>query len=142
MFQKDGSVNKDVIHRIQAGLLKWRGASGTLSDRKVSSKLKGEFYHTAIRSTMLYGSECWTMNCVHDQKMGVLEMRVLWWMFGHTRLDKIKNECIRDKTRVAPIAEKIREAWLRWFGHTQKSLVGLLLCRMRVFKKKKLSYKG
>ncbi|KAK8925796.1 hypothetical protein KSP39_PZI018370 [Platanthera zijinensis] len=32
---KDGGIDKDVTHRIQADWLKWRGASGILCDRKV-----------------------------------------------------------------------------------------------------------
>ncbi|KAK8926625.1 hypothetical protein KSP39_PZI018669 [Platanthera zijinensis] len=47
-------------------------------------------------------------------------MRMLRWMCGHTRLNKIRNKCIKDKTGVTPIAEKMREDRLRWFGHAQK----------------------
>ena len=41
-------------------------------------------------------------------------------MCGHTRLDKIRNECIRQKVHVAPIGDKIREGRLRWFGHVHR----------------------
>nr|XP_016510416.1 PREDICTED: uncharacterized protein LOC107827740 [Nicotiana tabacum] len=47
-------------------------------------------------------------------------MRILRWMCGYTRLDKIRNEVIRDKVGVAPVEAKIREARLRWFRHVKK----------------------
>jgi hypothetical protein len=40
MLQKDGDIDKDVSHRIKAGLLKWRQASGVLCDPRVPLKLK------------------------------------------------------------------------------------------------------
>ena len=45
--------------------------------------------------------------------MGVAEMRMLRWMCGHTRKDKIRNEDIRGKVGVAEIVGKMRENRLR-----------------------------
>ena len=59
MLQKDGDIDEDVKHRILAGWLKWRQASGVLCDRRVPEKLKDKFYRTAICPAMLYGAECW-----------------------------------------------------------------------------------
>ena len=59
MLQKDGDIDEDVGHRIKAGWLKWRQATGVLCDSKVAQKLKGKFYRTAIRPAVLYGAECW-----------------------------------------------------------------------------------
>ena len=120
IIQEDGGIDKDVTHRIQVGWNKWRNASSILCDRKVPLKLKGKFYKTAIRPAMLYGSECWGTNYAHEQKMRVAEMRMLRWMSGHTRLDKIRNEYIRNKVGVAPIDEKMRETRLRWYGHVRR----------------------
>ena len=41
-------------------------------------------------------------------------------MCGHTRLDKIHNEYIRNKVDVVPIDEKMRETHLRWYGHIRR----------------------
>jgi hypothetical protein len=57
MLQKNGDIDEDVSHRIKAGWLKWRQASGVLCDPRVPLKLKDKFYRTAIRPVMLYGVE-------------------------------------------------------------------------------------
>ena len=54
MLQKDGDVDVDVCHRIKAGWMKWRQASGILCDKRVPQKLKGKFYRTEIRPAMMY----------------------------------------------------------------------------------------
>ena len=35
MLQKDGDIDVDVSHRIKAGWIKWRQASGILCDKRV-----------------------------------------------------------------------------------------------------------
>ncbi|KAL7204554.1 hypothetical protein ACSBR2_017596 [Camellia fascicularis] len=47
-------------------------------------------------------------------------MRMLRWMCGKTRQDRIRNECIWEWVGVAPIEDKLRENRLRWFGHIQR----------------------
>jgi hypothetical protein len=58
ILQKDDDIDKDLSHRIKADWLKWHQASGALCDPRVSLKLKGKLYRTAIRPVMLYGSGC------------------------------------------------------------------------------------
>ncbi|XP_019258913.1 PREDICTED: uncharacterized protein LOC109237106 [Nicotiana attenuata] len=108
IIQGDGEIDGDVAHRIGTGWMKWRPASGDLCDKKVPPKLKGKFYKMVVRPTILYGAECWPVKIAHVQKMKVAEMRMLRWMCGHTRLDKIRNEVIRDKVGVASIEDKMR----------------------------------
>jgi hypothetical protein len=103
MLQKDGDIDEDVRHRISAGWLKWCQASGILCDKKVPQNLKGKFYRMAIRPTMLYGAECWPTKRRHVQQLSVSEMRMLRWICGHTRRDRVRNEDIRDRVGVAPI---------------------------------------
>jgi hypothetical protein len=62
MLQKYGDIDEELSHRIKAGWLKWRQASGVLCDTRVSLNLKVKFYRTVIRPAMLYGAECWPTN--------------------------------------------------------------------------------
>ena len=116
LTERDGDINEDVSHRIKAGWMKWRQASGVLCDKRVPQKLKYKFYRTAIRPVLLYGAECWLTKRRHVQQISVIEMRMLRWICGHTRRDRVRNDDIHDRLGVAPIEEKL----VRWFGHVQR----------------------
>ena len=113
IIQKDREINSDVNYKIQAGWLKWRSAIGVLCDCNIPLWLKGKFYQTAIRPTLLYGTECQAIKRYHAQKMSVAERRMLHWMCDNTERDKVRNEDIRTKMSVASIEEKMRENRLR-----------------------------
>jgi len=100
--------------------MKWCQASGILCDKRVPQKLKGKFYRTAIRPAMLYGTECWPTKRRHVQQRSVSEKRMLRWICGHTRMDRVWNDNIRGRLGVAPIEEKLVQHRLRWFGHVQR----------------------
>ena len=44
-------------------------------------------------------------------------------MCGHTRVDRIRNEVIRDIFNVDPIKDKMRETRLKWFSHVKRRSV-------------------
>ena len=97
MISKNRELGDDATHRIKVGWLKWRSASGILCAR-IPAKLKGKFYRTVIRPTMLYGTECWATKKQHISKMSVAEMRMLRWLCGKTvRLGMIELEMSTSK---------------------------------------------
>ena len=51
-------------------------------------------------------------------------------MIRHTRHDRIRNECIKERVRVTPIVEKKVESHLRWFGQVWSRLVEALRRRV------------
>ncbi|KAI5440135.1 hypothetical protein KIW84_025471, partial [Lathyrus oleraceus] len=89
-------------------------------------KMKEIFYQTAVRSVMLYETKSLTVKNQHKNKVSVIEMRMLRWMCGNTRDDKIKNDNIREYVGVTPIIEKTVENRLRWFGHVERRHVDSL----------------
>ena len=74
MLQEDWGIDEDVNHRIKAGWMKWRQASGILCDKRVPQKLKGKFYRMAVRPAMLYGAEYCPTKRRHVQQLGVAKM--------------------------------------------------------------------
>ena len=64
-----------------------------------------------------YGFTSWAVKRQNNHKMSVAEMRVLRWISGNIRKDKIRNEDICLRIVVASSDEKMRENCLRWFGH-------------------------
>jgi hypothetical protein len=68
----------------------------------------------------LYGAECWPTKRRHVQQLSVAEMRMLRWICDNTRRDRVQNDDIRERLRVAPVEEKLVQHRLRWFGHIQR----------------------
>jgi hypothetical protein len=68
----------------------------------------------------LYGSECWATKVSDERRLHVTEMRMLRWMYGVTRMDRIVNEYIRGSLKVALVTEKMRSNRLAWYGHVMR----------------------
>jgi hypothetical protein len=47
-------------------------------------------------------------------------MRILQWICGNTRRDRVQNDDIRKRLGVAPVEEKLVQHRLRWFRHIQR----------------------
>ncbi|VFQ99294.1 unnamed protein product [Cuscuta campestris] len=86
----------------------------------ISPRMKGKFYRSVVRPAMLYGAECWAVKKTHVRRLHAAEMRMLRWICGKTRLDRISNEVIRRQVGMAPVEDKLREARLRWLGHVRR----------------------
>ncbi len=57
-------------------------------------------------------------------------MRMLRWMCGKIRQDKIRNEVIRERVGVASIVEKMVENRFRWFGYVERRSVDFVVRRV------------
>nr|GFB31468.1 retrovirus-related Pol polyprotein LINE-1 [Tanacetum cinerariifolium] len=120
VLHRSGRIVDDVAHRIRAGWMKLRAASGVLCDKRIPLKLKEKFYRAAIRPAMLYGSKCWPITKALAFRMKVAELSMLRWTCGKTMVDMISNEVYKAALDVDSIIDKMREGRLRWFGHVKR----------------------
>ena len=102
-IEATGGCGADVDNRVRSAWYSWRGLSGVICDKKVPVKLKNKLYKTVIRPTLIYGSECWALHRAEQQRMHTTEMKMLRWIQGKTRKDRIRNEKFRSEAMVKPI---------------------------------------
>ena len=120
MVDETAEMEKEVNHRIQCGWNNWRKVSGVICDRRVPIRLKGKVHKTVVRPALTYGLEAAPVKKTEEKKLDVAEMKMLRWMSGVTRKDKIQNKYIRGTVKVIEISKKIQESRLRWFGHLKR----------------------
>ncbi|XP_030753973.1 uncharacterized protein LOC115880819 [Sitophilus oryzae] len=70
---------------------------------------------------MLYGSKVWQLSEKHKKKLMSIEMDFWRRSARISRLDRIRNERIREKMKVeGNIVRDIQEKQLQWYGHVQR----------------------
>ena len=72
--------------------------SGVICDRRVPAAVKGKVYKVAVRPAMLYGLKPMALTKRQEVEMEVAELKLLRFSLGVTRMDNIRNECIRGNT--------------------------------------------
>ena len=54
-----GGMTTEITQIVSAAWRNWKRCSGVLCDRRMSVKLKGKVYKTAVRLALLYGAVTW-----------------------------------------------------------------------------------
>jgi hypothetical protein len=55
------------------------------------------------------GSEAWVLKKREEQRLKAAQMKFLSFLLGITKLDKERNQCIREKTGVQNIVQEIKQ---------------------------------
>ncbi|XP_077061885.1 uncharacterized protein LOC143714541 [Siphateles boraxobius] len=121
ILSSNGDTLPDVRARVSAACSKWRQVTGVLCNRRMPIRLKSKIYEIIVRPVALYGAESWPATAKHGQLLHAMEMHMLRWSLGLTRLDDVMNIDVRKRMEIAPITEKMLEARLHWYGHVTRS---------------------
>lgn len=112
---------EEIRARIGQGRTAIRQLNSVLWSRKITKHVKRRIYKTIIESISTYGSELWVLNETNKQKLRAMEMDCWRRCCGHTRMDRIRNQQIRDEMEVdIDIVETIEVKRLIWYGHVQR----------------------
>ena len=117
----NGGVEADVSHRISEGSKVLGAMKGVMRNRGLGMGTKKVLYERVIVPTVTYGSESWGLKGRERQRLNVFEMRCLRSMVGVSRIDRVRNEVVRERTGVVKeLAARVDMNVLRWFGHVER----------------------
>lgn len=90
--------------------MEWREVTDVMRNKKMSVHLVPEckIFRIVIHLPLSYGSEFWP-STKDVQTIHVIEMHMLRWTAGVTRMERVINSGVRNKFGVIPIQSKILE---------------------------------
>ncbi|RVE40575.1 hypothetical protein evm_014776 [Chilo suppressalis] len=110
------NFEEEVNRRIRLG---W-AAFGKLRQVLTSSIpqcLKTKVFNQCVLPVMTYGAETWTLTVRLVHRFKVAQRAMERAMLGVSLKDRIRNEVIRQRTRVIDIAHRISKLKWQWAGH-------------------------
>ena len=91
-------------------------------NKKLTIKTKVKVYQACVISTLLYGSEAWTLYSSQERKLHAFHMRCLRRLLGITWQDRVRNEDVLERAGTRSMNCILKQKRLRWLGH---------ICRMK-----------
>jgi hypothetical protein len=86
--------------------------------RVLETKLR--IYNITAKATLKFGSEAWVLKQREPQRLEAAQMKFLRHLPGITKLDKEKNQCIREKLGVQNTVKEIKQYQQKWLQHVQR----------------------
>ena len=80
-----------------------------------------EYYNITAKAALKFGTEVWVLKKREEQRLEAAQMKFLRHLLGITKLDKGKNQCIREKTGVQSIVKEIKQYQKKWLQHVQRT---------------------
>jgi len=66
-------------------------------EKKRTKQTKLRIHNITAKATLKFGRETWVLKKREEQRLEVAQMKFLRHVLGVTKLDKEKNQCIREK---------------------------------------------
>ena len=77
-------------------------------------------FKSVVKPAVLDGVKTWPIKRAQEGKLEFAEMRMLMWMLGVTRRDKVRNSLIRGTAKITEVTKKVQERRMQWFGHIKR----------------------
>jgi len=86
----------------------------------VKKETKLRMHDMTAKAALKFGSEAWVLKKREEQRLEAAQMKFLRHLLVITKLDKEKNQCIRQKTGAQNIPKEIKQYQEKWLQHVQR----------------------
>ena len=90
------------------------------TNNKLSEHTKVQVYNACVLSTLLYGSESWTLHSHEEKRLNNFHMRCLRRLLGITWRDKVTNNTVLERAGPQSLLSILKQRRLRWLGHVSR----------------------
>jgi len=86
----------------------------------MNKEIKLRIHNITAKAALKFGSEAWVLKKREEQRLEAAQMRFLRHLLGITKLDKEKNQCIREKTGAQNTVKEIKRYQKKWLQQVQR----------------------
>ena len=86
----------------------------------MNKETKLRIHNITAKAAFKFGSEAWVLNKREEQRLEAAQMKFFRHLLGITKLDKEKDQCIRQKTGTQNILKEIKQYLKKWLQHVQR----------------------
>jgi len=86
----------------------------------MNKETKLRIHNVTAKAALKFGSEDWVLKKREDQRLEAAQMKFLRHLLGTTKLNKEKNQCIRQKMGVQNIVKEIKQYQKKLLQHVQR----------------------
>jgi len=93
----------------------------------MNKKTKLRIHSITAKASLKFGSKAWVLKTREEQHLEAAQIKFLRHLLGITKLDKEKNQCVREKTGAQNIVKEIKQYQKKWLQHVQRMETNRLL---------------
>jgi len=88
--------------------------------KQMNKGKKLRIHNITAKAALKFGSEAWVLKKREEQRLEAAQMKFLRHLLGIKKLDKEKNQSIREKTGAKNIVKEIKQYQKKWLQHVQR----------------------
>ena len=93
---------------------------GDILEKQMNKETKLRIHNITAKAALKSGSEAWVLKKREEQSLEAAQINFLRHLLGITKLDKEKNQCIRQKTGAQNTVKEMKQYHKKSLQHVQR----------------------